>query len=101
MVVGTSNRNFLSFPQRKHLDLIDMILIENLPCSSFSPVQSIGYEAQAKILKVNYKSGSIYIYFEVPGQIFKTLLMTHNIGKYLNSHIRGNYHYQKFLPRSL
>ncbi|MDJ0510733.1 MAG: KTSC domain-containing protein [Crocosphaera sp.] len=78
-----------------------MIQIENLPCSSFSPVQSIGYEPQTKILRVNYKSGSIYIYFEVPEQTFKTMLTTHNIGKYLNSHIRGHYHSQKFIPPSL
>ncbi len=99
MAVETLSRTFLPFAQRKHLDKIEMILIENLPCSSFSHIQAIGYDAKTKILKVNYKSGSIYTYFQVPAQIFQTMLMTYNLGIYINSHIRGNYHYQRFIPR--
>ncbi len=99
MAVETLSRTFLPFDQRKHLDKIEMILIANLPCSSFSHIEAIGHDAKAKILKVDCKSGSIYTYFRVPAQIFKTMLTTHNIGQYLNSHIKGNYHYQRFIPR--
>ncbi|CCQ61588.1 KTSC domain-containing protein [Crocosphaera watsonii] len=65
----------------------------------FLIIQAIGYDAKTKILKVNYKSGSIYTYFQVPAQIFQTMLTTYNLGIYINSHIRGNYHYQRFIPR--
>ncbi|MGK7886225.1 MAG: KTSC domain-containing protein [Crocosphaera sp.] len=99
MALETLSRNFLHFDQRQYLDNIEMILIENLPCSSFSHIQAVGYDGHTKILKVNYKSGSIYTYFQVPDQIFQTMLKTHNLGTYINSNIRGNYHYQRFIPR--
>ncbi|MDJ0658892.1 MAG: KTSC domain-containing protein [Crocosphaera sp.] len=98
MTVGTLNHTFLPFAQRQHLDKIEMILIEHLPCSSFSHIQAIGYDVTVKILKIDYKSGSIYTYFQVPESIFQTMLTTSNIGKYLNSHIKGNYPYQRFIP---
>ncbi len=99
MILLNSEINCLSFSQREYLDKIEMIGTENLPCSGFSHIQAIGYDATSKILKVDFKSGSVYTYFKVPNQMFQAMLATYNVGKYLNSQIIGNYNCQRFIPR--
>lgn len=58
-----------------------------------SNISSIGYDANRKILEVEFQSGSIYQYSGVPEHEYKGLLNTASKGKYLNTRIKDCYAY--------
>ncbi|MBU1246527.1 KTSC domain-containing protein [Patescibacteria group bacterium] len=60
-----------------------------------SNICSIGYDMQADILEVEFISGDIYQYFNVPEYLHQQFLNTSSHGQFLNDHIRYNYRYQK------
>jgi TIR domain/KTSC domain len=60
-----------------------------------SNVSSVGYDARAKILEIEFHSGSIYHYFGVPEHLFHGLLRAPSHGKYLNAHIKASYAYEQ------
>ncbi|MEH2070521.1 MAG: TIR domain-containing protein [Nostoc sp.] len=60
-----------------------------------SNVSSIGYDAQTKILEVEFHSSSIYHYFSVPEHLFHGLLSASSHGKYLNDYIKSSYAYHQ------
>ena len=69
-------------------------MIKRVPVRS-SNVSSVGYDAGAKILEVEFHSGSIYHYFNVPEHLFHDLLSASSHGKYLNAYIKASYAYQQ------
>lgn len=56
-----------------------------------SNVKAVGYEAESKTLKVEYKSGLMYEYENVPANVFDELLESASKGKYMNQNIKGQY----------
>ena len=60
-----------------------------------SNIRSIGYDSQMAILEVEFTSGDIYQYFNVPEYLFQQFLHSSSHGEFLNDHIRYNYRYQK------
>lgn len=65
-----------------------------IPVTS-SNIQSIGYDSQSAILEVEFTSGDIYQYFNVPEHLYQQFLSTSSHGQFLNDYIRYNYRYQK------
>ena len=68
--------------------------MERISVSS-SNIRSIGYDKLANTLEVEFISGDIYQYFNVPEYLYQQFLSTSSHGEFLNSHIRYNYRYQK------
>lgn len=65
------------------------------PVSS-SDVASVGYDASTSTLEVEFHSGGIYQYFDVPNHHFVALTRGNgSVGKYLNAQIKGHYRYQQ------
>jgi hypothetical protein len=65
------------------------------PVSS-SDIASVGYETSTSTLEVEFHSGGIYKYFEVPEQHFLALTSgSGSVGRYLNAQIKGRYRYQR------
>lgn len=64
-----------------------------------SNVVAIGYEHHDDELKaelhVQFKSGTEYVYHDVPAGVVQDFLDADSKGKYLNEHIRGVYAYEK------
>ena len=60
-----------------------------------SNIQSIGYDSQSSILEVEFTSGDIYQYFNVPDYLYQQFLGALSQGQFLNDYIRYNYRYQK------
>jgi len=60
-----------------------------------SNIKSIGYDAQVAILEVEFISGDIYQYFNVPEYLYRQFLNASSYGRFLNDYIRYNYRYQK------
>lgn len=64
------------------------------PVSS-SNIRSIGYNAQLSVLEVEFASGDVYQYFNVPEHLHHELMNASSKGQYLNEYIKFSYRYQK------
>jgi len=58
-------------------------------------ISSIGYDTQSAILEVEFTSGDVYQYFNVPEFLYNQFLSASSHGQFLNENIRYNYRYQK------
>ena len=56
-----------------------------------SDLASVGYDKETKILEIEFNSGGVYQYFEVPEYIYEGLLYASSHGKYFNQNIKENY----------
>ncbi len=58
-------------------------------------INSIGYDSQSAILEVEFNSGGVYQYFDVPSHLHEAFMNASSHGKFLNENIKYNYRYQK------
>ena len=59
-------------------------------------IRSIGYDSQSATLEVEFTSGDIYQYFDVPEHLYNGLLQAASPGQFLNINIiQYGYRYQK------
>jgi len=68
--------------------------MDRIPVSS-SNIRSIGYDFQSGTLEVEFYSGNIYQYFNVPEHLYQGLMNAASKGQFLNDYIRHSYRYQK------
>lgn len=71
--------------------------IERTPVSS-SNIQSVGYDADGKLLAVEFKDGSIYHYHDVPKDAYDDLMAAKSLGGHLHKNIKGIYKHAKEDP---
>lgn len=64
------------------------------PVSS-SNIRSIGYDTPSAILEVEFTSGDIYEYYDVPEHLHRGLMNASSKGQFLNDNIKYGYRYQK------
>jgi len=60
-----------------------------------SNIEQIGYDSDNMELHVIFKDGSLYVYTNVPVQIYEELLGAPSKGSYLNREVKGVYDYDK------
>jgi hypothetical protein len=65
--------------------------MEREPVES-SVVRSVGF---SRVVEIEFESGRVYQYIDVPEEIYQGMLAAESKGKYFNSHIRGKYNYQE------
>ena len=58
-----------------------------------SLLAGVAYDNGQAILQLEFRSGSVYRYFQVPCQTYQALLQANSKGAYFNRHIRGIFHY--------
>jgi len=51
-------------------------------------MRAIGYDRTEQVLEVEFQSGAVYQYLDVPAAIYKELIAAESKGQYLNSEIR-------------
>jgi hypothetical protein len=56
-------------------------------------MRSVGYQPRSGILEIEFDSGAVYQYLEVPARIYEQLLRAESKGRYFNSEIREVYQY--------
>jgi len=56
---------------------------------SSSTMKSAGHDAGKRILEIEFTSGEVYRYFDVPVEIFSGLMNAESKGKYFNHYIGG------------
>lgn len=68
--------------------------MERVPVCS-SNLRSVGYDIDTRALKIEFQSGSTYLYFNVPEHIHQGLMSAGSKGKYHDDHIKGRYHFTR------
>jgi hypothetical protein len=54
-------------------------------------LKSAGYDATARILELEFCSGRVYRYDEVPASVYRNLLAAKSKGKFFNEYILDTY----------
>lgn len=62
------------------------------PVSS-SNLLSVGYDIDTRTLEVEFKSGSVYQYFDVPESVHVELTGAPSVGQYFAANVRNSYRY--------
>lgn len=56
-----------------------------------SAISSVGYDEGSSTLEVEFQSGAVYDYFDVPPRIYRALLKASSKGRFLSRRIRDRY----------
>jgi hypothetical protein len=54
-------------------------------------IKSVGYQADGKTLEIEFQSGMVYRYGDVPLEVYEGLLQADSKGRYFNGEIRDCY----------
>lgn len=54
-------------------------------------MRSVGYDSTQQMLEVEFTSGAVYRYLEVPAAVFDELMKAESKGRYFNEEIRDDY----------
>ena len=73
--------------------------IKRQPLES-SVLASAGYDAKARLLEIEFHSGAIYRYLDVPDEIFRRLLAAESKGQFFGAAIRNKFRSERIKPRS-
>jgi len=68
--------------------------MDRIPVSS-SNICSVGYDVSSALLEVEFTTGDIYQYFNVPEYLHRSFLNAASLGQFFNDNIRYSYRYQK------
>ena len=60
-----------------------------------SDLASIGYDAAAQTLEIEFKATGIYRYFSVPKEVYDQLATTPSPGKFFLANIKGKFAWEK------
>jgi hypothetical protein len=56
-----------------------------------SNLAEVGYDPDLETLEVQFKSGGIYQYFNVPAFMYERLMSADSLGRFFNTEIKGHY----------
>lgn len=68
--------------------------MQRQPVSS-SNIASIGYESSSQTLEIEFHSGGVYEYYNVPEGVYTGLLTAGSHGVYFHEHIKEKYRFTK------
>lgn len=60
-----------------------------------SDISSIGYDADVRVLEVEFVSRAVYQYANVPENVYTELMQAGSKGQYFNKYIRDQYQSSK------
>ena len=66
---------------------------------SSTSVAAAAYNASARLLQIQFCSGTVYQYSEVPPETYRQLLQAPSKGTYFNQAIRGRFQYARVVAR--
>ena len=74
--------------------VVEMVVLPRNPVQS-SNIASIGYDEVRYILEVEFRTGSVYQYYNVPKSVYKGLINASSHGTYLGRYVKDVYRYRK------
>ena len=60
-----------------------------------SNISSVGYDSATGTLEVEFWSGSVYQYYDVPENMYEQLMKSSSKGRFLHDYIRNVYPYSR------
>lgn len=60
-----------------------------------SSIASIGFRQRDKTLEIEFRSGAVYRYRNVPEEIFKEMMDAPSKGRFFSTRIRNKYHHTR------
>lgn len=60
-----------------------------------SNISRLGYDEPNRVLKIEFKNGSLYDYFDVPVNIFEEIRNAPSKGQYLAQQVKGIFRYAR------
>ena len=60
-----------------------------------SNIEMVAYDYGANVLYVRFHTGSVYIYYDVPRDVYTELKNSESVGEYFSEHVRGEYEYER------
>ena len=70
--------------------------MDRIPVVS-SNVKSVGYDPAESVLEVEFNSGALYQYYDVPEEVYNDFMVAASKGKFLWNHIRDVYEYDRIV----
>jgi len=58
-------------------------------------IKSVGYDPATKILEIEFHSGGIYQYLDVPDVVYSDLMNADSKGKYFHRYVKNVYNHRK------
>lgn len=58
---------------------------------SSSAISSVGYDERKSVLEVEFRSGAVYDYFDVPARVWKDLQAADSKGQFISQRVRDQY----------
>jgi hypothetical protein len=55
-------------------------------------IRAVGH---TRVLEIEFESGRVYQYYDVPEDVYEGMLASDSKGRYFNTHVRGKYPYQE------
>lgn len=71
--------------------------MDRTPCKS-SQIASHGYDPATKTLEVEFKTGAVYQYADVPAEVAAGFSDCDSVGKHFGQAVRGKFAYQMLIP---
>lgn len=60
-----------------------------------SNIAAVGYDSATETLEVEFLSGSVYQYYNVPQNMYDQLMSAGSKGRFLNTYIKNGYPYSR------
>ena len=60
-------------------------------------ILSLEYEDEVGVLRVTFKRGGVYEYYQVPSEVYDGLVIAQSLGKAFNESVKGIYNFKKIL----
>ena len=60
-----------------------------------SAVSSVGYDPKEQVLELEFSSGGVYDFYEVPPTVYTELMSAESKGRFIAEEIRGRYKSEK------
>lgn len=74
--------------------------ILNKKLTSSSVIKRVVYDTKLSALAVQFNSESIWVYLDVPIEVYDELINAHSAGNYFNKHIRNVYESEQYMTAS-
>jgi hypothetical protein len=58
---------------------------------SSSAISSVGYDGRSAVLEVEFSSGAVYDYLNVPEKVYRALLKAPSKGSFVSRRVRDRY----------
>jgi hypothetical protein len=62
-----------------------------MPAVNSTAIERIGYNADARQLRVTFAGGNTYKYYDVPRGVYESFMQAESKGAFFNSYIRDRY----------